>query len=71
MLKLAGSARRWSRQYARNLKNYALKSIDAVRAKLRLAVLYIERNAKTVKSIASFLHIVTSHCCGNRISETL
>ena len=27
-------------------KNYALKSIDAVRAKLKQAILYIERNAK-------------------------
>ena len=29
-------------------KNYALKSIDAVRAKLKQAILYIERNPKTV-----------------------
>jgi hypothetical protein len=35
-------------------KHYALKSIDAVRAKLRLAILYIERNPETVKSITSF-----------------
>ena len=52
-------------------KHYALKSIDAVRAKLRLAILYIERNPETVKSITSFPHIVTSLCCGNRISETV
>ncbi len=38
-------------------KNYALKSIDAVRAKLDQAILYIERNPKIVKSITSFPYI--------------
>jgi hypothetical protein len=37
-------------------ENYALKSIDAVRKKLEHVILYIERNPKTAKSIASFLH---------------
>ena len=40
-------------------KNYALKSIDAVRAK-RQAILYIERNPKIVQSITSFPYIATS-----------
>ena len=35
-------------------KNYPLKSIDAVRAKLEHAILYIERNPKLVQSITSF-----------------
>jgi diacylglycerol kinase family enzyme len=39
---------------------YALKSIDAVRAELKQAILYIERNPKTVKSITSFPYIVRS-----------
>ena len=38
-------------------KNYALKSIDAVRTKLKQAILYIERNPKIVKSITSFPYI--------------
>jgi hypothetical protein len=38
-------------------KNYALKSIDAVRAKLKQANLYIERNPTMVKSITSFPYI--------------
>ena len=38
-------------------KNYALKSLDAVRAKLKQAILYIERNPKIVKSITSFPYI--------------
>lgn len=41
-------------------KNHALKSIDAARAKLRHAILSIERNPETVKSIASFPSIVSS-----------
>ena len=41
-------------------KNYALKSMDAVRAKLKEAVLYIERNPKLVRSITSFPYIVNS-----------
>ena len=39
----------------------ALKSMDAVRAKLRQAILlYIERNPKLVRSITSFPYIVNS-----------
>ena len=41
-------------------KNYALKSMDAVCAKLKQAILYIERNRKLVRSIASFPYIVNS-----------
>ena len=41
-------------------KNYALKSIDAVRAKLKQTILYIERDPETVKSITSFPYIVRS-----------
>jgi len=37
------------------IKNYALKSIDAVRrATLEQAILYIDRNPETVKSITLF-----------------
>jgi hypothetical protein len=39
---------------------YALKSMDAVRAKLKQAILYIERNPKLVRSISSFPYIVNS-----------
>ena len=35
-------------------KNYALKSMDEVRAKLRQAVLYIERNPNLGRSTTSF-----------------
>jgi hypothetical protein len=41
-------------------KNYALKSIDAVRAKLEQAILYIERNPTMVKSITTFPYIAKS-----------
>jgi hypothetical protein len=41
-------------------KNFALKSMDAVRAKLKQAILYIERNPDLVRSIASFPYIVNS-----------
>jgi hypothetical protein len=34
--------------------------MDAVRAKLRQAILYIERNPKLVRSITSFSYIVNS-----------
>ena len=34
--------------------------IDAVRAKLKQAILYIERNPKIVQSITSFPYIATS-----------
>ena len=41
-------------------KNHALISIDAVRTKLKHAILYIERNPKLVQSITSFPYIVKS-----------
>ena len=34
--------------------------MDAVRAKLRQAILYIERNSKLVRSITSFPYIANS-----------
>jgi hypothetical protein len=36
------------------------KSIDAVRAKLKRAILYIERNPKLVRSITTSPYIVNS-----------
>jgi transposase len=50
----------WDEIREKIFKNYALKSIDTVRAKLKEAILYIERNPKTVKSITSFPYIVRS-----------
>ncbi len=47
----------WDEIREKIFKNYALKSIDAVRAKLDQAILYIERNPKIVKSITSFPYI--------------
>src|ERR1700738_4564387 len=44
----------WGEIREKIFKNYAFKSIDAVRAKLEQAILYVERNPKTVKSITSF-----------------
>ena len=41
-------------------KNYALKSMDEVYAKLEDAALYIERNPALVQSIASFPYITKS-----------
>ena len=43
----------WDEIREKIFKNYALKSMDAVRAKLEQAVAYIERNPKLVKSITS------------------
>ena len=40
-------------------KNYALKSMDAVRAKLSRAILYMERNPTLIRSITSFPYIST------------
>ena len=40
--------------------NLALKSMNAVRTKLREAVLYIERNPELVKSITTFPYIAKS-----------
>jgi transposase len=50
----------WDEIREKIFKNYALKSIDAVRAKLKQAIVYIERNPKTVKFITSFPYIVSS-----------
>ena len=50
----------WEEIREKICKNYALKSIDAVRAKLRQAILHIERNPKLVQSITSFPYIVKS-----------
>ena len=41
-------------------KNYALKSMYGVRAKLKQAILYIECNPKFVRPITSFPYIVNS-----------
>ena len=41
-------------------KNYALKSMDAVHAKLEQAILYVKSNPMTVKSITSFPYITSS-----------
>ena len=50
----------WDEICEKIFKNYALKSMDEVRAKLRQAVLYIERNPNLVRSITSFPYIVNS-----------
>ena len=50
----------WDEIREKIFKNSALKSINTVRAKLKQAILYIERNPKTVKSITSFPYIVRS-----------
>jgi transposase len=50
----------WDEIREKIFKNYALKSMDAVRAKLRQAILYIDRNPKLVRSITSFPYIVNS-----------
>ncbi|HZD09185.1 MAG TPA: IS630 family transposase [Candidatus Limnocylindrales bacterium] len=50
----------WDEIREKIFKNYALKSIDAVRAKLKEAILYMERKPETVKSITSFPYILKS-----------
>ena len=50
----------WDEIREKIFKNYVLKSMDAVCAKLRQAILYIERNPKLVRSITSFPYIVNS-----------
>lgn len=50
----------WDEIREKIFKNYALKSIDAVRAKLKQAILYIERNPKLVSSITSFPYVINS-----------
>ncbi len=49
----------WDEIREKIFKNYVLKSMDAVRAKLR-AILYIERSPKLARSITSFPYIVNS-----------
>ena len=50
----------WEEIREKIFKNYALKSMDAVRQKLKEAVFYIERNPKIAKSITSFPYIAKS-----------
>ena len=50
----------WDEIREKIFKNFALKSMDAVRAKLKQAILHIERNPDLVRSIASFPYIVNS-----------
>jgi transposase len=50
----------WDEIREKIFKNYALKSIDAVRTKLKQAILCIERNPKLVQPITSFPYIVNS-----------
>src|SRR5271170_782452 len=50
----------WDEIREKIFKNYALKSIDAVYAKLGEAIGYISRNPELVKSITSFPYIVRS-----------
>ena len=50
----------WDEIREKIFKNYALKSIDAVRAKLHEAILYVERNPELVKSITTFPYIAKS-----------
>jgi hypothetical protein len=44
----------WDEIREKIFKNYALKSMDVVQAKLKEAILYTERNPKLVRSITSF-----------------
>src|SRR5437899_7808442 len=50
----------WDEIREKIFKNLALKSMNAVRAKLREAVVYIERNPELVKSITTFPSIAKS-----------
>jgi transposase len=50
----------WDEIREKIFKNYALKSIDDVRNKLKQAILYIQRNTTIVKSITSFPYIEKS-----------
>ena len=50
----------WDEIREKIFKNYALKSMDAVQAKLAEAILYIECNPALVQSITSFPYIVNS-----------
>src|SRR5262249_17552485 len=57
----------WDEIREKIFKNYALKSMSDVNAKLDEASLYIERNRTLVKSIASFPYIAKSYRYGNGI----
>ena len=50
----------WDEIREKIFKNYPLKSMDEVRAKLKQAILYIERNPAIVRSITSFPYIIKS-----------
>jgi transposase len=50
----------WDEISGEIFRNYALKSMDAVRGKLKQAILYIARNPGLVRSITSFPYIVNS-----------
>jgi hypothetical protein len=50
----------WDEIREKIFKNYALKSMDDVNAKLDEATFYIERNPTLVKSITSFPYIAKS-----------
>lgn len=50
----------WDEIREKIFKNYALKSMDAVRARLQQAILYLDRNPKLVRSITSFPYIANS-----------
>ena len=50
----------WDEIREKIFKNYALKSMDEVYAKLEEAALYAQRNPKVVKSITSFPYIAKS-----------
>jgi hypothetical protein len=50
----------WDEIREKIFKNYALKSMNEVNAKLDEAALYIERNPTLVKSITSFPYIAKS-----------
>jgi DDE superfamily endonuclease len=50
----------WDEIREKIFKNYVLKSMDAVRQKLKEAVLYIQRNPQIVKSITAFPYIAKS-----------
>jgi putative transposase len=50
----------WDEIREKIFKNYALKSMDAVQAKLDEAILYVERNPELIQSITSFPYIVNS-----------
>jgi transposase len=50
----------WDEIREKIFKNYALKSMHAVHAKLKEAILYIESNPEFVRSITSFPYIINS-----------